>query len=61
MDKVHEASNLQCDIPSSESYGNVHGFTFRSSGYLYNFYYKFSYHLPLKTPHPTVLGSSGST
>ena len=21
-------------------------------GYLYNFYYKFSYHLPQKTPHP---------
>jgi len=32
MDKVHEASNLQCDIPPSESYRNVqHGFTFRSS------------------------------
>jgi hypothetical protein len=29
MDKVHDASNLQCYIPPSESYRN--GLTFRSS------------------------------
>jgi hypothetical protein len=52
MDTVHEASDLQCDIPSSESTEMYMISQSGLQGYLYNFYYKFSYHLPLKIPHP---------